>query len=233
MHLPFRLTRGAADSEIDQERVGSVLAAIWTALTMERVVKRVAPSAWRLDLGAASVARLDRAWLCPQTWRLLPYAPGGVSLNAVQGAAAAEPVAMPRPPIAAPGGVSGLEREALRRWLVADPQVSDLRRRGLWTDLHDRVAEFSPFLRAQEHSAQIDRSSLQTYEAAFRAERINILNCSITMEMGVDIPDVGVVVNTNVPPSPANYRQRVGRAGRGASLGRFRSPSARICRSTA
>ncbi len=156
MHLPFRLTRGAADSEIDQERVGSFLAAIWTALTMERVVKRVAPSAWRLDLGAASVARLDRAWLCPQTWRLLPYAPGGVSLNAVQGAAAAEPVAMPRPPIAAPGGVSGLEREALRRWLVADPQVSDLRRRGLWTDLHDRVAEFSPFLRAQEHSAQID-----------------------------------------------------------------------------
>ncbi|MBA3325197.1 MAG: hypothetical protein H0T41_08035 [Rhodobacteraceae bacterium] len=50
------------------------------------------------------------------------------------------------------------------------------------------------------------RSSLQTYEAAFRAERINILNCSTTMEMGVDIRDVGVVVNTNVPPLPANYR---------------------------
>ncbi|PHP28719.1 hypothetical protein CJ301_05725 [Limimaricola cinnabarinus] len=34
------------------------------------------------------------------------------------------------------------------------------------------------------------------------------------MEMGVDIPDVSVVVNTNVPPAPSNYRQRVGRAGR-------------------
>lgn len=41
-----------------------------------------------------------------------------------------------------------------------------------------------------------------------------MLNCSTTMEMGVDIPDVGLVVNTNVPPSPANYRQRIGRAGR-------------------
>jgi len=32
--------------------------------------------------------------------------------------------------------------------------------------------------------------------------------------MGVDIPNVGTVVNTNVPPAPSNYRQRIGRAGR-------------------
>ncbi|MFO4987074.1 helicase-related protein, partial [Salmonella enterica subsp. enterica serovar 1,4,[5],12:i:-] len=41
-----------------------------------------------------------------------------------------------------------------------------------------------------------------------------ILNCSTTMEMGVDIGSVSSVMMTNVPPSIANYRQRVGRAGR-------------------
>ncbi len=34
------------------------------------------------------------------------------------------------------------------------------------------------------------------------------------MEMGVDIGSVSTVMMTNVPPSIANYRQRVGRAGR-------------------
>lgn len=34
------------------------------------------------------------------------------------------------------------------------------------------------------------------------------------MEMGVDIGSIESVLNTNVPPSIANYRQRVGRAGR-------------------
>ncbi|MCC5975620.1 MAG: DUF1998 domain-containing protein, partial [Rubellimicrobium sp.] len=44
--------------------------------------------------------------------------------------------------------------------------------------------------------------------------RINLLNCSTTMEMGVDLADVRLVVNANVPPALANYRQRAGRAGR-------------------
>jgi len=89
-----------------------------------------------------------------------------------------------------------------------------MRENGLWTNLHDRAAEYAPFLRAQEHSAQIERPALQIYEERFKEGRINILNCTTTMEMGVDIPDVSLVMNANVPPSVANYRQRVGRAGR-------------------
>jgi len=48
----------------------------------------------------------------------------------------------------------------------------------------------------------------------FKSGDINVLNCSTTMEMGVDIGAIEMVVNSNVPPSIASYRQRVGRAGR-------------------
>ena len=214
VQLIYRLTGGARESSADVERTQTVLAAIWEALRQARVLWNAGPGAYRLDISKASIARLDLAFECPVTRRLLPFAPAGLSLNALDEPGVVRRVAMPSPPIAAPNGPDGAQRQRLRDWLDTDSQVANLRIQGHWTDLHDRVAEFSPFLRAQEHSAQIDRKSLQHYEEDFRKGEINVLNCSTTMEMGVDIPDVGLVVNTNVPPSPANYRQRIGRAGR-------------------
>jgi len=214
VRLVYRLTGGDVHSATDQERAGQVLAAIWEALRRSQVIAQVAPSAWRLELKKASIAPLETVFECPVTRRLLPVAPGGASLNAVKDPATVHPIAMPALPEAAPMGTSVAQREALRTWLAQDETIAALRLGGHWTDLHDRTVEFTPFLRAQEHSAQIDRESLKTYEKSFREGRINVLNCSTTMEMGVDIPDVGLVVNTNVPPSPANYRQRIGRAGR-------------------
>lgn len=210
----YRLTGGSRDSAIDVERVDAVLTAIWTALTQSRVLWSAGPGAWRLDLAKSEIVKLDQAFECPVTKRLLPFAPGGISLNAPEALQTVRPVEMPVLPISVPQGPTSVQRESLRSWLLQSPQVQKLRLAGHWTDIHDRVAEFSPFLRAQEHSAQIDRQSLKTYEDAFRRGEINVLNCSTTMEMGVDIPDVGLVVNTNVPPAPANYRQRIGRAGR-------------------
>jgi hypothetical protein len=67
------------------------------------------------------------------------------------------------------------ERLSLRAWLRDDGIVDDLRRRGLWTDPYVRVAEFAPFLRAQEHSAQIAHESLTKYEVGFKAGPVNIL----------------------------------------------------------
>ena len=69
--------------------------------------------------------------------------------------------------------------------------------------------------RVPEHSAQIDSDKLSKIEEAFLQHRINIISCTPTMEVGVDIGGLSTVVQANLPPEKANYVQRAGRAGRG------------------
>lgn len=66
----------------------------------------------------------------------------------------------------------------------------------------------------KEHTAQLDRKTAKKYQQDFKNKKINILSCSTTFEMGIDIGDLEVVFLRNVPPTPANYVQRAGRAGR-------------------
>ena len=69
-------------------------------------------------------------------------------------------------------------------------------------------------LRVPEHSAQLDVKKLSKIEELFRRQEINVISCTPTMEVGVDIGGLSVVVLQGVPPERANYFQRVGRAGR-------------------
>lgn len=69
-------------------------------------------------------------------------------------------------------------------------------------------------LRVEEHTAQIATQRGSAYQRAFADGRVNILSCSTTFEMGVDLGDLNCVFLNGMPPAVANYRQRAGRAGR-------------------
>ena len=69
-------------------------------------------------------------------------------------------------------------------------------------------------LSAREHTAQVSPEDRERREEDFRKADLKLLYCSPTMELGVDISELNAVMMRNVPPTPANYAQRSGRAGR-------------------
>lgn len=72
-----------------------------------------------------------------------------------------------------------------------------------------------------EHTAQLDRETAYNYQNKFKQKEIDILSCSTTFEMGVDVGSLETVFMRNMPPSPANYAQRAGRAGRSKQAAAF------------
>lgn len=71
-------------------------------------------------------------------------------------------------------------------------------------------------VRPREHSAQVPEEQREMLERAFKgqSELVNTLVSTPTLELGVDIGALDAVLMRNVPPLPANYKQRAGRAGR-------------------
>ncbi|MCX6249743.1 MAG: DEAD/DEAH box helicase [Bacteroidetes bacterium] len=105
-----------------------------------------------------------------------------------------------------------ISKNTILAWLEAN--LEHLKGMGLWSNMHERIYLKPDIYLAAEHSAQQASQVLEILERKFEEGRINILSCSTTMEMGVDIGGISEVVMNNVPPSPANYLQRAGRAGR-------------------
>jgi hypothetical protein len=67
---------------------------------------------------------------------------------------------------------------------------------------------------AEEHSGQVPLEQRENIEERFKIGELNVLVCTMTLELGVDLGQLLAVVLRNVPPRPSNYAQRAGRAGR-------------------
>lgn len=111
-----------------------------------------------------------------------------------------------------PFKTSEIEDKKVEKWI--EDNLSFQKEQGVLSNLHERVYIQKPIFISAEHSAQQSREDLEKYEKEFNEGHLNILSCSTTMEMGVDIGGISEVVMNNVPPKSANYLQRAGRAGR-------------------
>jgi hypothetical protein len=69
-------------------------------------------------------------------------------------------------------------------------------------------------MKVKEHTAQLTSKAAAELQTEFINGAVNVLSCSTTFELGVDVGELEAVFMRNVPPSAANYVQRAGRAGR-------------------
>lgn len=72
-----------------------------------------------------------------------------------------------------------------------------------------RAAEVVPLF-AGEHTAQVPNDQRIDLEEQFKAneDTRNVLACSPTLEMGIDVGGLDAIIVRNIPPRPDNYAQR-------------------------
>lgn len=210
----------------------NILRAAWDELVQLDLLRKSGEGRF-LSLEDMAFVPIKNAWICPVTRRIMdvtlrsatPYLPRNNSNASV---VECQSITVPTWPDLMKDFPTEYERvEAARVWLSDNEEVNNLRDLGIWSDLNDRIVEGVRYFRAAEHSAQQSGTKLSEYEAKFKDGQINLLSCSTTMEMGVDIGGITVVAMNNVPPHPANYLQRAGRAGR---RGETRAVALTVCK---
>jgi len=129
-----------------------------------------------------------------------------------------------------PEALADLCPGCLGQVVEAEPDYLDART-GFYRDQVLRAFDplhLEPFgLSAAEHTAQLTGppnesafNRVEEYELRFQdiaidgKPPIDVLSCTTTMEVGIDIGALSGVALRNVPPHVANYQQRAGRAGR-------------------
>ena len=206
-----------------KDMVNNIMQTAWDVLVSDtRILKAIPGSGTtsvQLDRTCIAFSIIHKAWVCPITHRILdttfkgltPYLPFKIGKTNIL----CESIELDSLEVDEGKDSSDLEKKTfVRNWIASNAKIKRLRDENLWTDVSDKILEGGSFYRAVEHSAQQPASKLAEYESLFKAGKVNVMSCSTTMEMGVDIGGISVVAMNNVPPHPANYLQRAGRAGR-------------------
>lgn len=241
--LMLLLAKGITDTnaitQFDETTINAILDAAWSFLTAN-VLKSTGQKndknnnpfdGYELDIFSNKVQFefVKEAVVCPVTHQLLdvtfhnlsPYVKGALCPETASRYHVGSPTAIPILPIKRsdakyrPQGYfdKKLWSADVLDWIrtkyepVMIPLTGDV-------NLQRNILQFRDITISKEHSAQIESQKLRLTEKEFNQGSLNVLACSTTMEMGVDIGGLTVVSMNNVPPKPQNYLQRVGRAGR-------------------
>lgn len=206
-----------------QDQLNDLLLKIWN--TLKSTILKEDNGGYKIDFIEKTCFELaGKEFLCPVSKRLLdknfrgytPWIKGNLTFENLENYYINQNIEIQFPVFPHPEQLNEkndkVPRNVIENWL--DENSIEAREKGLWNNLHERVFGYEKLFLAGEHSAQQKKGRLKDLEKQFEDGEINILSCSTTMEMGVDIGGISAVVMSNVPPMPANYLQRAGRAGR-------------------
>ena len=94
----------------------------------------------------------------------------------------------------------------------------------IFTSTKSKVSDIVKFLRKAGYaskgmSSNLDQESREEVLRGFRSRRIRILVATDVMSRGIDIKEINMVINYDVPPDPEDYVHRIGRTARANTKG--------------
>lgn len=209
---------------LQEDKINSLLQSMWRTLKARNIIEGSDSDGYSIHLPrVAEFELITKARLCPATHKLIdtsfreytPWIKGELEPLNISRYKLNEDVLhmpfFPYPKRCTKDGAT-VSAEKVLQWACA--AYSNFFEEGIWSDIFERIILDYPIFLSGEHSAQQSDRRLRKLEKYFEEGKLNFLSCSTTMEMGVDIGGVSMVLMNNVPPKPANYLQRAGRAGR-------------------
>ena len=224
-------------SDTEQTRINEILKEAWRVLKTRVLIETDTISqnsddhGYKLDLTNGDKVKFELmtdGWICPVDHvivdcKLKDFSPrlkGYINPDNIERYRIHEPslhyaffpYANHRKLVSADRDMAEVTTEEITQWI--EDNWKEQKARGQFSDIIQSIIENRKIFLTAEHSAQLSSEIRENSVVNFKKGLLNVLACSTTMEMGVDLSGITEVVMNTVPPKPANYLQRAGRAGR-------------------